>query len=368
MAKKYRISVIPGDGIGPEITSAAVDVLKAATAGQGIEIETVELPAGGAAIDKFGIPLPQETIEAAKNSDAVLLGAVGGPKWDEVEPDIRPEKALLGLRTGLGLYANIRPVIVYDGLKDASPLKNPGNIDFVIVRELTGGIYFGKNGVYQSGDRLPDGTPKGKIAFDTESYSEGEIKRILKVAFDLAMKRRKKLTLVDKANVLITSRMWRNIASQMSYDYPEVEFDCLYVDNCSMQLISRPSSFDVIVTSNIFGDILSDEAGQIAGSIGMLPSASIGAPGTPGLFEPIHGSAPDLAGRNVANPLASILSAAMMMRTMFGEEEVASGIENAVKKTLAAGLRTSDITFVGEGGSATPVGTKEITQAVIDNL
>ncbi len=368
MAKKYNIAVIPGDGIGPEITSSAIEVLVAASSKKDVEIATRELKAGGDAIDSFGIPLPQETIFSAKDSDAVLLGAVGGPKWDEMEPELRPERAILGLRSGLGLYANLRPVVVYDELKDASPLKNPGQVDFVIVRELTGGIYFGKNGVYQSGDRLPDGTVKGKVAFDTESYSEGEINRILKIAFELAMKRRKKLTLVDKANVLVSSRMWRTLASQMSFDYPEVEFDCLYVDNASMQLISRPSSFDVIVTSNMFGDILSDEAGQIAGSIGMLPSASIGAPGTPGLFEPIHGSAPDIAGQNKANPFATILSAAMMMRIMFGEEEIASDIENAVKKTIASGLRTSDITFIGESNNFTLVGTKEITKAVIGNL
>jgi len=368
MAKKYNIAVIPGDGIGPEITSSAIEVLVAASSKKDVEIATKELKAGGDAIDSFGIPLPQETIFSAKDSDAVLLGAVGGPKWDEMEPELRPERAILGLRSGLGLYANLRPVVVYDELKDASPLKNPGQVDFVIVRELTGGIYFGKNGVYQSGDRLPDGTVKGKVAFDTESYSEGEINRILKIAFELAMKRRKKLTLVDKANVLVSSRMWRTLASQMSFDYPEVEFDCLYVDNASMQLISRPSSFDVIVTSNMFGDILSDEAGQIAGSIGMLPSASIGAPGTPGLFEPIHGSAPDIAGQNKANPFATILSAAMMMRIMFGEEEIASDIENAVKKTIASGLRTSDITFIGESNNFTLVGTKEITEAVIGNL
>ncbi|MBQ1294499.1 MAG: 3-isopropylmalate dehydrogenase, partial [Clostridiales bacterium] len=253
MGKKYNIAVIPGDGIGPEITTAAIEVLEAAASRKDIEIFTKELKAGGAAIDAFGIPLPQETIESAKESDAVLLGAVGGPKWDNVDSEIRPEKALLGLRSGLGLYANIRPVIVFDELKDASPLKNPGQIDFVIVRELTGGIYFGKNGVFQSGDRLPDGTVKGKVAFDTESYSEGEINRILKIAFDLAMKRRKKVTLVDKANVLVSSRMWRALASQMSFDYPEVEFETLYVDNAAMQLIGRPSSFDVIVTSNLFG-------------------------------------------------------------------------------------------------------------------
>ncbi|WP_034448947.1 3-isopropylmalate dehydrogenase [Butyrivibrio sp. AE2032] len=368
MPKKYNIAVIPGDGIGPEITSAAIEVLEAAVAKKEIEIFTKELKAGGAAIDLYGIPLPQETIAAAKDSDAVLLGAVGGPKWDDMEPEVRPERALLGLRSGLGLYANIRPVKVYDQLKDASPLKNPGNIDFIIVRELTGGIYFGKNGVYQSGDRLPDGTVKGKIAFDTESYSEGEINRILKIAFELAMKRRRKVTLVDKANVLTTSRMWRTLASQMSFDFPEVELECLYIDNAAMQLISRPSSFDVIVTSNLFGDILSDEAGQIAGSIGMLPSASIGTPGTPGLFEPIHGSAPDIAGQNKANPLGAILSAAMMMRIMFNEEEIASDIEEAVRKTLESGLRTSDITFIGENNNVTLVGTTEITKAVIENL
>ena len=344
MGKKYNIAVIPGDGIGPEITTAAIEVLEAAASRKDIEIFTKELKAGGAAIDAFGIPLPQETIESAKESDAVL-----------------------GLRSGLGLYANIRPVIVFDELKDASPLKNPGQIDFVIVRELTGGIYFGKNGVYQSGDRLSDGTVKGKVAFDTESYSEGEINRILKIAFELAMKRRKKVTLVDKANVLVSSRMWRTLASQMSFDYPEVEFETLYVDNAAMQLIGRPSSFDVIVTSNLFGDILSDEAGQIAGSIGMLPSASIGVSGTPGLFEPIHGSAPDIAGQDKANPFATMLSVAMMMRTL-GEDEIASEIENAVKKTLASGLRTSDITFIDEGKNTKLVGTKEITKAVIENL
>ncbi len=368
MAKKYNIAVIPGDGIGPEITSAAIEVLETAASRKDIEIFTKELKAGGAAIDLYGIPLPQETISAAKESDAVLLGAVGGPKWDNIEPENRPERALLGLRSGLGLYANIRPVKVYSELADASPLKNPGNIDFVIVRELTGGIYFGKSGVYQSGDRLSDGTVKGKIAYDTESYSEGEINRILKISFELAMKRRKKLTLVDKANVLTSSRMWRTLASQMSFDFPEVEFECLYIDNAAMQLISRPSSFDVIVTSNLFGDILSDEAGQIAGSIGTLPSASIGTPGTPGLFEPIHGSAPDIAGQNKANPMGAILSVAMMMRTMFNEEEIASDIENAVKKTLEKGLRTSDITFIGENNNITLVGTREIAKDIIDNL
>ena len=366
--KRYNIAVIPGDGIGPEITAAAVEVLEAATARRDIEIFVKELKAGGEAIEKCGVPLPQETIESAKESDAVLLGAVGGPKWDNIEPELRPERALLGLRSGLGLYANIRPVLFYSELEEASPLKNPGNVDFVIVRELTGGIYFGKTGVYQSGDRLPDGTVKGRVAFDTEAYSEGEINRILKIAFELAMKRKKKVTLVDKANVLVSSRMWRQLASQMSFDYPEVELENLYVDNAAMQLISRPSSFDVIVTSNLFGDILSDEAGQVVGSIGMLPSASLGAPGTPGLFEPVHGSAPDIAGQDKANPLATILSAAMMMRMAFGEEEVASDIENAVKQTLAYGLRTSDITFIGNNNNTTLVGTKEITRAVIDNL
>ena len=367
MSKKYNIAVIPGDGIGPEITLAAIEVLDAAASRRDIEIFTKELLAGGAAIDRFNIPLPQETIYAAKESDAVLLGAVGGPKWDNIEPDLRPERALLGLRSGLDLYANIRPVTIYEGLESASPLKNPGNVDFVIIRELTGGIYFGKTGVYQSGDRLPDGTVKGKIAYDTESYSEGEINRILTIGFESAMKRRKKLTLVDKANVLVSSRMWRRLTTQMSFDYPDVELEYLYIDNAAMQLISRPSSFDVIVTSNLFGDILSDEAGQIVGSIGMLPSASVGMAGKPGLFEPIHGSAPDLAGQNRANPLATILSCSMMMRTL-GEEELADDIEKAVKKTLADGLRTGDITFVGDDRITKLVGTKEITKAVIDNL
>ena len=368
MSKKYNISVIPGDGIGPEVTSAAIKVLETAASKREIEIYTKELLAGGAAIDKYGIPLPQETIYGCKDSDAVLLGAVGGPKWDNVEPDKRPEKALLGLRSGLDLYANIRPVVLHEGLEAASPLKNPGKVDLVIIRELTGGIYFGKTGFYQSGDKLSDGTVKGKIGFDTESYSEGEINRILKIGFGFAMKRRKKLTLVDKANVLVTSRMWRTLATQMSFDYPEVELDFLYVDNASMQLINRPSSFDVIVTSNLFGDILSDEAGQIVGSIGMLPSASVGVIGKPGMFEPIHGSAPDIAGQNKANPLGTILSCAMMMRTMLGEEEVADDIENAVKKTLAQGYRTGDITFGGDNNNTKLVGTVEMTQAVIDNL
>lgn len=368
MSKKYNIAVIPGDGIGPEITSAAIQVLEAACSKKEIEIFTKELMAGGCAIDRYGIPLPQETIYSAKESDAVLLGAVGGPKWDNVETELRPEKALLGLRSGLELYANIRPVTIYEGLEEASPLKNPGKIDFIIIRELTGGIYFGKTGVYQSGDHLPDGTVKGKIAYDTESYSEGEINRILKIGFEFAMKRRKKLTLVDKANVLVSSRMWRRLTTQMSFDYPEVKVEYLYVDNAAMQLISRPSSFDVIVTSNIFGDILSDEAGQIVGSIGMLPSASVGVKGKPGLYEPIHGSAPDLAGQDKANPLATILSCAMMMRTAFGEEEIADNIENAVKKTLADGYRTSDITFVGDNNNYKVVGTKEITKQVIANL
>jgi len=368
MAKKYNIAVIPGDGIGPEITSAAIEVLETACSRNNIELFTKELKAGGAAIDEFGIPLPKETVSSAMDSDAVLLGAVGGPKWDNIDPELRPERAILGLRSGLGLYANIRPAVLHEGLEVASPLKNPGKIDFVIVRELTGGIYFGKNGVYQSGDRLPDGTVKGKTAYDTESYSEGEINRILKISFELAMNRRRKLALVDKANVLVSSRMWRNLARQMSFDYPEVELECLYVDNAAMQLIGRPSSFDVIVTSNLFGDILSDEAGQIVGSIGMLPSASVGEEGKPGLFEPIHGSAPDIAGLDRANPMGTILSAAMMMRMMFGEEEVAYSIEDAVRKTLASGLRTGDITFVGDSNNIKLVGTKEITKAVIDNL
>ncbi len=371
MGRSYNIVSIPGDGIGPEVNGAAVKVLKAVADKYGFEPKITEYKAGGCAIDAFGVPLPGETLEAAAGSDAVLLGAVGGPKWDMIEPEKRPEKALLGLRQGMHLYANLRPAIIHKELSNASPLKDPGNIDLLIVRELTGGIYFGKQGSYESAEKLFDGTTKGKVYFDTESYSEAEIKRILRRGFEFARIRNKKLTVVDKANVLITSRMWRQLAKEMSEEFKDVALDFLYVDNASMQLVARPSSFDVIVTSNMFGDILSDLAGQITGSVGMLPSASLGNPGMPGMFEPIHGSAPDIAGQHKANPIASILSVEMMLRLHLGEKDAADSVSEAVSKTLAQGARTPDIALYGgsdASGNITIVSTEEMTDRIVANL
>ncbi len=359
----HKIAVIKGDGIGPEIVSSAMLVLDKAAAKYGFRISYKEFRAGGCAIDACGVPLPSDTLEGCKASDAVLLGAVGGPKWDSVEQSLRPERALLGLRAGLGLYSNLRPALLFKELASASPLKYAGEIDILIVRELTGGIYFGDNGMYESNDVLSDGSVKGVVAYDTEAYSEGEIRRIVRQAFELAQGRRRHLTLVDKANVLRTSRLWRSVAGDIALEYPGVALDYLYVDNCTMQLIGRPSSFDVIVTSNMFGDIISDEAGMITGSIGMLPSASLGAPGTPGMYEPIHGSAPDIAGTGKANPLATILSAAMMLRLSLDEPEAASCIESAVRSVISAGYRTPDIASGAEG--EIPVDTEGMTEAVL---
>lgn len=366
--KSYNIAVIAGDGIGPEVTSSAVDVLKATASKCGFELNFDERLFGGASIDAYGEPLTEETLAACKASDAVLLGAVGGPKWDKVDPSIRPEKGLLNIRKGMGLYSNLRPALMFEELAAASPIKNIGAIDILIVRELTGGIYFGERGRKESDEVLPDGTPKGVIAYDVESYSVGEITRIVRQGFTYAQGRNKKLTVVDKANVLESSRMWREITESLKPEYPDVEVDYLYVDNASMQLIARPSSFDVIVTSNIFGDILSDEAGQITGSIGMLPSASLGTPGTPGLYEPVHGSAPDIAGTGKANPLATILSAAMLLRWSLNEVEAADMIENAVRKVLADGYRTVDILGNSSDSSLKVVDTTRMTEAVIARL
>ena len=298
---KYNIAVIPGDGIGPEVITEAVKVLKAVGEKYGHDFVCAEVLAGGAAIDEYGECLPSSTLDVCKNSDAVLLGAVGGPKWDDVPGDQRPERALLGLRKELNLYANLRPAMVFQELKGASPLKEEiigEGLDILIVRELTGGIYFGKHETTDEG------------AYDIEFYSEPEIRRIAITAFDMAMKRNKRVTSVDKANVLESSRLWRKIVTEVSADYPEVELDHMYVDNAAMQLIRNPHHFDVIVTSNMFGDILSDEASQITGSIGMLPSASLTV-GNFGMYEPVHGSAPDIAGTGKANPLATILSVAI---------------------------------------------------------
>ena len=354
----YKIAVIPGDGIGPEVIDETVKVLNVIGEKYNHKFNYDYVLAGGCAIDKLGTPLPEETLETCKKSDAVLLGAVGGPKWDDPNAKIRPEQALLGLRGGLNLYCNLRPALLYAPLKDASPLKDSiigDGIDICVVRELTGGIYFGERGREEI-----DGVPG---AYDTERYNVNEVKRIAKIAFETAMKRNKKLTSVDKANILESSRLWRSVINEMAKDYPEVEVNHLYIDNASMQLVRDPRQFDVIVTSNMFGDILSDEASMITGSIGMLPSASLGE-GSMGMYEPIHGSAPDIAGKGIANPLATILSGAMMLRYSFNLEEEAKLIEDAVVKVLEDGYRTGDI--MSEGMKL--VGTKEMGELVVKNM
>ncbi|MBQ7522229.1 MAG: 3-isopropylmalate dehydrogenase [Clostridia bacterium] len=334
--KQYKIALLNGDGIGPEIVEQAVKVLDVTAKKFGFAVEYDPADIGGIAIDNYGEPLPQITIDKCKNADSVLLGAVGGAKWDNQPSGKRPESGLLGIRGALGLFANLRPAVIFEPLKKASPIKDDiigDNLDIMIVRELTGGIYFGERGRGED-----DGMP---YAYDTEKYSVYEIERIVRVAFDLAMKRGKKLTSVDKANVLESSRLWRETVNRMAKEYPEVEVNHMYVDNCAMQLVRNPKQFDVIVTSNIFGDILSDEASMISGSIGMLASASLSS-GKLGLYEPIHGSAPDIAGKNIANPLATILSVAMMLKYSLGEQQAGQAIENAVSKALET-HRTPDI-------------------------
>ena len=346
----YQIAVIPGDGIGPDVVEQTLNVMDKVGEKFGHTFNYTKVLAGGCAIDATGACLPQETIDICKASDAVLLGAVGGWKWDNLPGDQRPERALLGLRKALGLFANLRPALLFEQLADASPLKPEilaGGLDIVVVRELTGGIYFGEKGHRD--------TDLGPAAYDIEQYAEGEVRRIAKVAFDMAMKRSKHVTSVDKANVLESSRLWRRVVAEVAQDYPEVTFDNLYVDNAAMQLVRNPRQFDVIVTSNIFGDILSDEASQITGSIGMLPSASL-AEGNFGMYEPVHGSAPDIAGQDKANPMATILSAAMMLRYTFGLVAEADAIENAVKSVLDQGYRTPDL-YAGQG---TQVGTAQM--------
>lgn len=331
-----HIVVIPGDGIGAEITTQAQRVLRKVSDKYRLGLTYEEHPAGGAAIDKCGVPLPDTTVAAAQKADAVLLGAVGGPAWDNVAPELRPERAILGLRKALKLYANLRPVKVSDTLAGYSPLKPDivTGVDILIVRELIGGIYFGDKGQGRRADGMEE-------AWDTERYSVPEVRRIVSTAFQMANLRHKKVTSVDKANVLFTSRLWRRTAGEVAKEFGGISFDSLYVDNCAMQLVVAPKNFDVIVTSNLFGDILSDEAAVLTGSIGMLPSASIGE-GT-GLYEPIHGSAPDIAGKGIANPIGTILSAAMMLRYSFREGAAADAIESAVEKVLADGYRTADL-------------------------
>lgn len=342
-----KLAVIPGDGIGPEVIRETLKVLDEVGKQYGHTFEYTEALAGGCAIDAYGQCLPQQTIDACKASDAVLLGAVGGWKWDSLPGSERPEMALLGLRKELGLFANLRPALLFEVLADACPLKAEivqGGLDIVVVRELTGGIYFGEKGVKD--------TDLGPAAYDVEQYAEEEVRRIAEVAFDMAMKRGKKVTSVDKANVLESSRLWRRVVAEVGKRYPEVELNNLYIDNAAMQMVRNPKQFDVIVTSNIFGDILSDEASMITGSIGMLPSASL-AKGNFGMYEPVHGSAPDIAGKDLANPMATILSAAMMLRYTFGLGKEADAIEAAVKKVLADGYRTPDIADEGESAIGT---------------
>lgn len=334
---KKKIGVIRGDCSSREIVTQTLRVLDAIAHKYGHEWEYVDVAMGGDAIDRYGNPLPDHELEKCLNCDAVLLGAVGGPKWEGLPGEQRPEKGLLALRKGMGLFSNLRPAKIWPQLADASPLKKlitDQGIDFVIVRELTGGVYFGQHETNEV-----DGV---RQAIDYMPYDENEIRRIGKVGFETAMKRNKKLTLVDKANVLDTSRLWRSVLYEMAKDYPEVEFDVMLVDNCAMQICKNPSQFDVIVTENMFGDILSDEASEITGSIGMIPSSSLGE-GTRGLYEPIHGSAPDIAGKNIVNPLACILSAAMMLRYSFGLEKEASAIEQATEAVLNEGGRTADM-------------------------
>ena len=355
---EYNIAVIKGDGIGPEIVTEAMKALEVVGEKYGHTFHFTECYAGGNAIDKFGIPLPQETLDTCKASDSVLLGAVGGPKWDSVPSDKRPERALLGLRSGLGLFVNLRPAQMHAALADACPIKPEiigDGFDILVCRELTGDVYFGKRGRRES--------PLGETGWDDMNYSVTEVERIARRGFDMAMKRGKKVVSVDKANVLETSRVWRETMHRIAKEYPEVEYSDMYVDNCAMQLVRNPGQFDVIITGNLFGDILSDEASMITGSIGMLPSASIGET-TLGMYEPIHGSAPDIAGKGIANPIATILSTAMMLRYSFGLAEEADCIEAACEKALNDGHRTADIAKEGEK----ILSTSEMGKIVCDNI
>ena len=354
----HRILVIPGDGIGAEVMPHVLRVLE--TLDLKLSFDTGEL--GGVAIDKHGTPLPTPTLEAARASDAVLLGAVGGPKWDDLPMEQRPEKGLLGLRAGLDAFANLRPAMLFAPLADASSLRPElvAGLDILIVRELTGGIYFGEpRGVEDDNGR--------RRGFNTDVYTEDEIERIARTAFDLAGKRGGSLTSVDKANVLEVTQLWRDVVTEVHADFPNIELDHLYVDNAAMQLVRAPKQFDVIVTGNLFGDILSDAAAMLTGSLGMLPSASLNGKGQ-GIYEPVHGSAPDIAGRNIANPLATILSAAMMLRYSLGEAAAADRVEAAVSAVLEQGVRTADIMPTRSTGDLRQAGTDEMADAVIAAL
>lgn len=356
--KEFNIALIEGDGIGPEIIKEAVKVIDKVVSLYDTKINWTPILAGGCSIDAHGEPLTSNAIEVCLKSDSVFLGAIGGPKWDKLPGNKRPEMALLGLRKAMGVYANLRPAKVFKDLRNASPLKDEiigDGLDIMMVRELIGGIYFGEKGRKEIGGV--------EAAYDVKIYNKDEVRRISKIAFDIAMKRGKKLTSIDKANVLESSRLWRETVEEVAVAYPEVKLEHMLVDNAAMQLIRNPKQFDVVVTGNMFGDILSDEASMITGSIGMLASSSIGN-GTRGLYEPIHGSAPDIAGQNIANPLATILSGAMMLRLSLGLEEAGDKIEEAVAKVLANGYRTADIYTEGH----MKVGTKEMGALVLEAL
>ena len=368
-ALTYRIALIPGDGVGPEVIGAAVTVLETVGRRFGFGFAWQELIVGGAGIDAYGVAIRPGDVEVCRDADAILLGAVGGPKWDDPDASVRPEQALFALRGGLGLFANLRPITVNPSLISASPLKPEllAGVDCLIVRELTSGLYFGRPSEQRT-------TPEGRAAIDTLWYTEGEIRRIVTLAFELARGRRRKLTQVDKANVLATSRLWRKVTEEVHADFPDVVLEHRLVDSAAMVLASRPALFDVLVTENLFGDILSDEAAVVAGSLGMLPSASLGtrttAHGRHGLYEPIHGSAPDIAGQDIANPLGTILSAAMMLRWSLGRADAADAIEAAVSGVLADGIRTKDLvpSDPAQAVACTMVGTMEMARVIGDRI
>jgi len=368
MTASYRVAVIPGDYIGPEVTSAAQLVLEDVAAGFGFEFRWDMIMAGGSGYEAYGTPIRAQDLATAAAADAVLLGAVGGPQWDELPAALRPEQAIFQLRRSLELFANLRPVAVEPALIDSSPLRPErlAGADMMIVRELTGGLYFGPK---EEEHVTADGS---RAALDTLPYSEAEITRIVRLAFELARGRRHKVTSVDKANALATSRFWRHIADEVGREFPDVRLEHRLVDACAMQLITNPADFDVLVTDNLFGDILSDEASVLAGSLGLLPSASLGARRTAhgifGLYEPIHGTAPDIAGRDLANPSAAILSGAMMLRWSFGQTEAAALIESTIRRTLTDGIRTGDLIPKGSESAFTRVGTKDFLAAVRERL
>ena len=364
----YRIASIGGDGVGPEVVAAGRRVLDAVASRDGFTIDWLDVVAGGSAIDAYGTALRTEDLEAVASCDAVLLGAVGGPRWDDPDSRVRPEQALFALRGGLELFANLRPVTVLPALVPSSPLRPEilAGVDLLIVRELTSGLYFGRPSEQRD-------TPEGRVGIDTLWYTEAEIRRVVRLAFELAGGRRGRLTSVDKANVLATSRLWRKVVDEIRADYPAVEVNHQLVDSCAMLLVRRPATFDVLVTENLFGDILSDEAAVLAGSLGMLPSASLGdrrtAHGRFGLYEPIHGSAPDIAGRDAANPLGAILSTAMLLRWSLGLAAAADDVEAAVRASIDAGYRTADLVPPdGDRAALHVVGTQAMTEAVVERL